>query len=97
MIYAAVKRLTKYKLPGALFVLLYKLKLKKLTPFCVMICLDHKPLHTYMDKNEDIKDYHRSPTFPELFVTKLLVTQATTRYQMKDMNTIFPMIPLSFL
>ena len=34
---------------------------------------------------------HRRPTFLELFVTKLLVTQVTTRYQMKDMNIIFPL------
>ena len=40
---------------------------------------------------------HRKPTFLELFVTKLLVTHGTTRYQMKDINIIFPMIPLSFL
>ena len=42
-----------------------------------------------MDINEDFKDYHRRPTFPGLLVTKLVVTQGTTRYQMKDMYIIF--------
>ena len=50
-----------------------------------------------MDINENFEDYHRRPTFPELFVTKLLVTQGTTRYQMKDMDIIFLLIPLSLL
>ena len=30
-------------------------------------------------------------------VTKPVVTQATTRHQMKDMDIIFPLIPLNFL
>ena len=50
-----------------------------------------------MDINENFEDYHRRPTFPELFVTKLLVTQGTTRYQMKDMDIIFPLTPHSLL
>ena len=58
--------------------------------------LRHRPLHCYMDINDDFEDYHRRPTFPELFVTKLVVTQGTTRYQMKDMDIIFLLIPLSF-
>ena len=33
------------------------------------------------------------PLFQEAFVTKLAVTQSTTRYQMKAMDIIFPMIP----
>ena len=37
------------------------------------------------------------PTFSGLFVTKLLVTQGTNRYQMKDMDMVFLKIPLSFL
>ena len=57
----------------------------------------HRPLHCYMDINDDFEDYHRRPTFPELFVTKLVVTQGTTRYQMKDMDIIFLLIPLSFI
>ena len=41
---------------------------------------------------------HRRPTFPELFVTKPVVTQGTyCWYQMKDMNMIFLQIPLSIL
>ena len=57
----------------------------------------HRPLHSYMDIKENSEDYHRRPTFPELFVIKLLVTQGTTRYQMKDMDIIFLLIPLSLL
>ena len=37
-------------------------------------------IHTYMEINENFEDYHRHPTFPELFETKLVVTQSTTRY-----------------
>ena len=59
--------------------------------------LYHRPLHTYMDINENFEDYHRRLTFPELIVTKLVVTQGTTRYQMKDMNIIFPLTPHTFL
>ena len=47
-----------------------------------------------MDINENFEDYYRRPTFPELFVTKLVVTQGTTRYQMKDMDIIFLLIPI---
>ena len=50
-----------------------------------------------MDINDDFEDYHRRPTFPELFVTKLVVTQGTTRYQMKDMDIIFLLIPIGLL
>ena len=50
-----------------------------------------------MDINDEFEDYHRRPTFPELFVTKLVVTQGTTRYQMKDMDIIFLLIPISLL
>ena len=35
---------------------------------------------------------HRRPTFHQQFVTKPVVTQVTTRYQMKDMDIIFPLI-----
>ena len=63
-------------------------------PMCVF---RHRPLHTYMDINEDLEDYHRRPTFPELLVTKLVVTQGTIRYQMKDMDIIFLLIPISLL
>ena len=31
-----------------------------------------------MDINENSEDYHRRPTFLELYVTKLVVTQGTT-------------------
>ena len=33
------------------------------------------------------------PLFQEVIVTKLVVTQCKTRYQMKGMNIIFQMIP----
>ena len=33
------------------------------------------------------------PLFQEVIVTKLAVTQSTTRYQMNAMDIIFPMIP----
>ena len=41
-------------------------------------------------------DYIR-PIFPELFVTKSVVTQNTNRYQMKDMDMIFLQIPINLL
>ena len=50
-----------------------------------------------MDINENFEDYHRRPTFPELVVTKLVVTQGATRYQMKDMDIISLLIPISLL
>ena len=40
---------------------------------------------------------HRRPTFHQQFVTKPLLTQVTTRYQMKDMDIIFLLIPLTLL
>ena len=57
----------------------------------------HRPLHTYMDINGNFEGYFRRPIFPELFVTKLVVTQGTTTYQMKDMDIIFLLIPISLL
>ena len=36
-------------------------------------------------------------SFVSFPVTKPVVTQGTTRHQMKDMNIIFPLIPLNFL
>ena len=36
-------------------------------------------------------------SFESNAVTKPVVTQATTRHQMKDMDIIFPLIPLNFL
>ena len=50
-----------------------------------------------MEINEKLEDYHRRPSFPELFVTKLVVTQGKSGYQMKNMDIIFLMIPLSSL
>ena len=50
-----------------------------------------------MDMNDKLEDYDRRPSFPELFLTKLVVTQGTSRYQMKDMDIIFLLIPLSLL
>ena len=50
-----------------------------------------------MEIIENFEDYHRRPTFTELFVTKLVVAQGTTRYQMKDMNVIILLIPKSLL
>ena len=37
------------------------------------------------------------PLFQEAIVTKLLVTQNTTRYQIKATDIIFPMIPHEYL
>ena len=50
-----------------------------------------------MDINDKLEDYHRRPSFPELFVTKLVVTQGTSWYQIKYRDIIFLMIPLSLL
>ena len=42
--------------------------------------------------------YQRRPVFVSFPVTKPVVTQGTTtRHQMKDMDIIFPLIPLSYL
>ena len=38
----------------------------------------HRPLHTYMDRSEPFGDYHISPTFPEILVTKPGVSKGTT-------------------
>ena len=40
---------------------------------------------------------HRSPTFPASFVIKLVVTQGTSRYQMKDLDMFFQQIPLALV
>ena len=42
-------------------------------------------------RNEHFGNYRVSPTFQELLETKQVVTQGTTRYQMKDMDIIFSM------
>ena len=44
----------------------------------------HRPLHTYMDRNEHFGKYQISLTFLELLVTKPVATQGTTWYQMED-------------
>ena len=43
------------------------------------------------------KLYQRQPVFVSFPVTKPVVTQGTTWYQMKDMDIIFPMIPHEFV
>ena len=40
-----------------------------------------------------LRDDKMRPLFQEVIVTKLAVTQSTTRYQMKATDIIFPMIP----
>ena len=40
-----------------------------------------------------LRDDKMRPLFQEAIVTKLAVTQSTTRYQMNAMDIIFPMIP----
>ena len=40
-----------------------------------------------------LRDDKMRPLFQEVIVTKLAVTQSTTRYQMNAMDIIFPMIP----
>ena len=40
-----------------------------------------------------LRDDKMRPLFKEAIVTKLAVTQSTTRYQMKAMDIIFPMMP----
>ena len=40
-----------------------------------------------------LRDDKMRPLFKEVIVTKLAVTQSTTRYQMKATDIIFPMIP----
>lgn len=44
-----------------------------------------------------LRDDKMRPLFQEAIVTKLAVTQSTTRYQMKAMVNIFPMMPHDFL
>ena len=41
--------------------------------------------------------YQRRPVFVSFPVTKPVVTKGTSRHQMKDIDIIFPLIPLSFL
>ena len=46
-----------------------------------------------MDKNVNIFEIIRyGPTFPELYMTKLVVKQGTVRYQMKDYLAICPLV-----
>ena len=72
----------------------FKILFENGTFFCVSI---HRPLHSYMDRNEHLEVYHRGPTFLGQFVTKPVVTQGTNRCQMKDMNKIFPEIPCGLM
>ena len=58
---------------------------------------NHRPLHSYMDRNERLGMYHKGPTFLGLFVTKPVVTPGNNRCQMKDLNKIFPEIPYGLL
>ena len=44
-----------------------------------------------------LRDDKMRPLFQEAIVTKLAVTQSTTRYQMKAMDIIFPMIPHEYV
>ena len=44
-----------------------------------------------------LRDDKMRPLFQEAIVTKLAVTQSTTRYQMKAMDIIFQMMPHEFL
>ena len=41
--------------------------------------------------------FQRRPVFVSFPVTKPVVTQGTTRHQMKDMDIIFPLIPCELL
>ena len=65
--------------------------------FKFLLMVRHRPLHSYMDRNERLGVYHRGPTFLGQFVTKPVVTQVTPRYQMKDIDIIIPLIHLSLL
>ena len=68
------------------------------TGFCIAISkYNQRLLHYYFDRNEHLGADHRRPTFHQQFVTKPVVKQVTTRYQMKDMDIIFPLIPISLL
>ena len=40
-----------------------------------------------------LRDAKMRPLFQEAIVTKLTVTQSTTRYKMKATDIIFPMVP----
>ena len=44
-----------------------------------------------------LRDDKMRPLFQEAIVTNLVVTHSTTRYQMKAMDIIFPMIPVESL
>ena len=41
----------------------------------------------------NLRDDKMRPLFQDAIVTKLVVTQSTTRYQMKATDIIFPIIP----
>ena len=62
-----------------------------------LLCYNHRPLHSDMDRNECLGVYHRGPTFLGQFVTIPVVIQVTNRCQMKDMNKIFLKIPYRLL
>ena len=44
-----------------------------------------------------LRDDKMRPLFQEAIVTKLAVTQSTTRYQLKAMDIIFPIVPHEYM
>ena len=61
--------------------------------------LRHRSLYTWKSVSSLWEEFflQDESSFENNTVTKPLVTQATTSHQMKDMDIIFPLIPLSFL
>ena len=48
---------------------------------------EHKPLSSYVERNLHFANYNITPTFQDLLVTELVVTQGTSKYEMKDIST----------
>ena len=61
--------------------------------------LYHRSLYTWKSVSSLREEFflQDESSFESNTVTKPVVTQATTRHQMKDMDIIFPLIPLNFL
>ena len=59
----------------------------------------HRSLYTWKSVSSHQEEFflQDESSFESNAVTKPVVTQATTRHQMKDMDIIFPLIPLNFL
>ena len=61
------------------------------------------PMQGKLDSNGNISSlgerkfsYHRRASFPSFLMTKPVITQGTSKYQMKDRDVIFLLIPVKY-